>query len=199
MVVYTEHLEQVLHPCLILCFHCAYFAVSGELRRFSHWLLVGCWLGWCFSGILLHIQNNSNFALCLLWACLRMIVGCLQPLLLPFTNLRPEANWLGQSTYMFLFQDCKHSNLMQHSPNQSRRSTCSHWQAFKLFVRNMIGQYPKLAKYSVSTCSNTSTTVVRFWASYLGRKLCSSRLDKDDTNVTVTSAALQPQTLLRRS
>ena len=38
------YLEQVLYPCLILCFHCACFAVGGESDRVFHigyWLIVG--------------------------------------------------------------------------------------------------------------------------------------------------------------
>ena len=46
---------------------------------FSHRLLVGCWLGWYFSSFTFRTTPLLYF----LWACLCMIVGCLQPLLLP--------------------------------------------------------------------------------------------------------------------
>jgi len=55
-VVYTWYLVRVLHPCLILCFHCAYSAVSGDLVRF--FTLTASWLLARVMFFLLHTQNK---------------------------------------------------------------------------------------------------------------------------------------------
>ena len=73
---------------LILCFRCAYFAMSGELR--GVFTLAASWL--LARVMFFLLQNNPNFALYLPWACICMIVGCLQPRLLSFMNSRPETN-----------------------------------------------------------------------------------------------------------